>query len=449
MKKLIHYSTTATLVIFLVCCSKKLDLKPFQSIDVSQALNSTQDIQVALVGAYHDLGSEGFMGGESMLEADLLGDNGDIRWKGTYQGLTQIKSKQIPIDNDFVSSTWLIAYQVVNDVNNILSVLDKADTADRARIEGEALFIRATAYLELIRLYGKDYQDGDPGANPGVPIISTPTVKVDASSYVSRNTVKEVYDFILADLKKAENELPADNSFFAGSLSASAMLARVYLQQGDYANALAEADAVINSGAYSLNATYADEFPNPGQVHVDNTPEDIFAIQVTPQQGINALNEFYASGDFGGRGDALVTSQHLAEYETGDDRLNMINNPYTSKFDNVSGNVHIIRLAEMYLIRAEANFRLNSSTGDSPLNDINTIRARVNLGPLTQGTLTLDKILHERYLELAFESGFFLHDYKRLKETNGAVPFNDPSLVFPIPEREMIANKNLTQNEGY
>ncbi len=120
---------------------------------------------------------------------------------------------------------------------------------------------------------------------------------------------------------------------------------------------------------------------------------------------------------------------------------------YTQKFNNYYGNVHVIRLAEMYLIRAESNFRLSSSVGDEPLNDINLIRERVLLQDLS--TVTLDDILHERYVELAFENGFFLHDKKRLKQSVGSIPYSDPSLVFPIPQRELVANKNLVQNDGY
>ena len=110
--------------------------------------------------------------------------------------------------------------------------------------------------------------------------------------------------------------------------------------------------------------------------------------------------------------------------------------------------MRILRLAEMYLIRAESNFRLGTTTGDIPLKDINRIRARAGLSPLTTATLDLAAILKERKLELAFE-GHLLHDIKRLQGNVGSLPWNSPKLVFPIPERETIANPNLVQNEGY
>jgi hypothetical protein len=100
----------------------------------------------------------------------------------------------------------------------------------------------------------------------------------------------------------------------------------------------------------------------------------------------------------------------------------------------------------MYLTRAEANFREGTAIGDEPLNDINLIRQRVDLDPLA--TLTLDDILLERHLELAFE-GHLIHDIKRTQSNVGDLPFDAPELIFPIPLRERNINPDLEQNDGY
>jgi len=100
----------------------------------------------------------------------------------------------------------------------------------------------------------------------------------------------------------------------------------------------------------------------------------------------------------------------------------------------------------MYLIRAEANFRLNSSVGATPLEDINVIRERSGASIAT--TVSLDIIITERRHELAFE-GFAINDAKRLEMNVGALPWNSSKLVYPIPQREMLVNKNLVQNEDY
>ncbi len=106
----------------------------------------------------------------------------------------------------------------------------------------------------------------------------------------------------------------------------------------------------------------------------------------------------------------------------------------------------VVRLAEMILTRAEANFRLGTTVGATPLADINSIRARAGAKELT--TVNLAAILRERRLELAFE-GFALNDIKRTQGTVGTLAYNSPKLILPVPQRERDVNSKLTQNEGY
>ena len=118
----------------------------------------------------------------------------------------------------------------------------------------------------------------------------------------------------------------------------------------------------------------------------------------------------------------------------------------TSKYTKEFANASPIRLAEMYLIRAETNFREGTAVGASPLQDINTIRKRAAASQLK--AVTLADILRERELELAFE-GFFLHDYKRTGRKVRDLAHDDNRLVMPIPQSAMDRNDLLTQNPGY
>jgi len=431
---------------------KKLETTPTQSIDESVALNTNADVQVALVGSYSDLGSADFYGGLPFVAAELLGDFNEISWSGTFQGLTQIKNKAIPIDNGFVTRTWLSGYRAINDVNNILGALAVVNANQKDRVEGEANFIRGAAYFDLVRLFGKAWNDGAPASNPGVPLILTPTRGITDADQKPRNTVAEVYAQVIQDLTNSEAKLPVSNGFFATKGSAAAMLARVYLQKGDYANAAAAANRVIASARYSLRTSYAEAFPvSPaGPAQISNTTEDVFAIQVNATQGVNSFNVHFSSNN---RGDIDINDSHLNLYEAGDSRRDLFyldgGSVYTGKFENAYGNVRLVRLAEMYLIRAESNFRLLPAApvgAVTPLADINRIRNRAGLPSLV--TLSLAQILKERKLELAFE-GFRLHDVKRLQQSVGVLPWNAPSLVYPIPDRERRVNPNLTQNEGY
>ncbi|GAA3963914.1 RagB/SusD family nutrient uptake outer membrane protein [Mucilaginibacter dorajii] len=457
MKKIrsyIKFITVFTTVAALSACNKELNLKPHDQIESDQAINTSADVQSILIGAYNRAGGSDVYGGGFFLEPDLMGSQSAITWQGTFQDLTNMVDQQITINNAFVNSMWYNAYRIINQANYVIANVSKVDAASRDNTEGQAEFLRGMTYFDLARMYGKAWNDGTPTTNLAVPLVLKPTTVIGSDSYPSRSTVAQVYQQAITDLTSAESKMGTSVSFYANSYSASAILARLYLQQGDYAKALVEANKVISGGKYSLVDNYADEFPFPNQsaTHVDNTSEDIFAMQVTTQQGTNTFNTYYASADYGGRGDIIVKSSFLNNFTSGDDRLSVYNEDSDGtlrcdKFDNLYGNAHVIRLAEIYLIRAECNSRLGSSSGATPVSDINKIRNRAGLSSLA--TVTLTQILNERKLELAFEGGFFLHDGKRLQQTIGGEAWNSNKLVFPIPQIEINANKNLVQNPGY
>lgn len=446
---------TLSAALWLTGCNSQLDIKPVNTVATSQALTTPADLNALLVGAYDGLSSVNLYGGSIIRDGELLAtvpSTGDVLWTGTYVGPQQIYTKRILVNNDQADVTWTNAYRTINICNTVLANLNLALKADQERIEGEAKFIRGSLYFELVRLYAKTWGDGDNGTNPGVPIVTTPTVDLDANSNVPRSPVSVVYDQVLKDLTDAETKLPASNGFFATKGAAGAQLSRVYLQKMDYQNAANAANRVITGKAYqlvSLDKVFDDRESKNGV----NTAETIFAVQFTDQDGINDLNTFYGSSDVGGRGDIELTDTFLNQFSPGDGRAGLIYedaNPSirTIKFINQYGNIQVLRLAEMYLTRAEANFRLGTSVGDTPLNDINRIRTRAGAAPLTAAQITLASILHERRLELAFE-GTYIHDIKRTKGKVGDFAYNDPKLIFPVPLREVTTNPKLVQNAGY
>ena len=449
----------SALALITIGCGDQLNIQPAQSIDAGSALLTSKDVKGALIGAYSNMGSNDLYSGGIQVYADLLAFDAEFAFFGTFQGLTQIYNKQIPINNSFVAAVWLEAYTTINTTNEVLAALSVVNPVDKDQVEGEAKFIRACMYFELVKFFGKAWNDGNPATNLGVPLILKPThLLTDAEAKPARNTVAEVYAQIISDLNDAEAKVqPPDNAtyYYATPGAAAGMLSRVYLAQLDFVNARSAADRVISSGYYSLTNTYAQEFPYTGRgVRIFNTPEDVFAQQVSEQNGVNNMNTFYASPDVGGRGDIEATDTYLATYENGDARYDFFTDDgsgvtfYTNKFDNVFGNVKILRLAEMYLTRAECNQRIGGAAlGDTPTNDLNAVRARVNL-PALGPTVTLVDILNERHFELACE-GQWLADYKRTGTSVGTLPYDAPELVFPIPQRETIVNPNLVQNDGY
>jgi tetratricopeptide (TPR) repeat protein len=445
-------------------CNSKLDVQPVTFIDSANAFNNASDVQAALVSCYTGLQSVNLYGGYLQLMTDLLADNGDESFVGTFTQPQEAQRKALLITNSQVSATWLSAYDVINRTNNVLANLSKLPTAgQQASAEGEARFIRGLMYFDLVRMFGRDWRDGTPTSNLGVPLVLTPTLTIADAVPVARNTVAAVYEQVITDLTTAEARLTTSNgfnSFSATRYACAAVLARVYLQQGDFAKAADAANRAI-AGSFRLNGYYGDNFgyslsTNSTGTLVANTAEDIFAIQISAQSGTNQLNTFYARNR---RADINIQPQFLSLLATGDTRATLYTAPtatagaFTRKYDALYGNVKLIRLDEMLLARAEANFRAGGTpVGTTPLADVNAVRTRAGLPALT--TLTLADILRERRIELAFE-GFRLGDLKRNQEsttdpiTAAVIPWNASRLVFPIPFRELNSNPLLVQNAGY
>jgi starch-binding outer membrane protein, SusD/RagB family len=445
--------------VLLVSCKKELDLKDPQGLDPQAALANDANIKRVLQGGYDALSSSSMYGGNAQLFADLAASDGQLTWVGTFNTYREVWGKSLITTNPIIRDMWGAGYNAINIANNVLANISKVATADQNRIKGEALFIRGAMHFELVRFFAKDYSDGNPASNPGVPVMKQPTNSSTEITKPSRASVADVYAAVIADLMEAESLLSPTNGVYATKSAAGAMLSRVYLQKADYAGARDAANrAITNASGKSLLTSFMSNFNQS-----PNTAEDIFAIQVSDQDGSNNLQLFYSVDIFGARdGDIEVEPTYLNLYEAQDVRRSSTSNPSaanfntafytkygayrTTKFRDLYKNVKVIRLAELYLTRAEANFRLGTAVGDTPLNDINRIRTRSNATPLL--VLTLDDFYNERRRELAFE-GFGLHDAKRFKKTIDGMPWNDNKLVFPIPFREINANANLTQNQGY
>ena len=443
--------------VLATACEKRLDVFPYQSISDDKALLSEGDVKVTLIGAYDGAQAATVYGGDIMVMNELAGNGENINFTGTFAGLSELFKAQMTANNSNAATTWADSYNTINRLNNVLSAVDKvtSSTANKNSVEGQALFLRGSLYFELVKLYAKPVGDGDYAANPGVPLVLTPTGNVTEADYKARATVKAVYDQVIADLVKAESLLPSDNGIYASKWSAAAQLSRVYLALKNYTEAGAAANRVITGSGKSLAASIADNWfttiNNGG-----STPEEyLFTMKVTKQDGVNALNTYFGrtigsiSGT-AGRSDCKIKVAHLAQYEVGDERKDFFvlsgGNYYSMKHLDLYGDVPVVRLSEMYLTRAEANQRNTTSVGATPLSDVNAIRTRAGLPALT--AVTLADILKERKLELAFE-GQFLPDAKRLQTAVGTLAWNSPKLILPIPQREMDVNKQLEQNEAY
>lgn len=399
----------------LFSCSEKLDITPKQSIDADIALSTPDNIKAALVGAYLQASSQGIFGSYFNEYSELYAATGDMLFMGTYQQPREFINKAATTTNIYVSFTWTEAYKLINTCNTLLQeeVLALLDAGDAETVKGEALFLRGWTIFEMTRLYALPYVAGQANTQPGIPLILTPTKDVADAVTVARNTVQECYTRAIEDLTAARDLLPGENDVYASSFAASAVLARIYLQMGNFTAAATEANKVIENGTFSLTSTPLRAFNN-----TVNSSEDIFAIQKIVTSETGWLSVMYASLAGTGRGDYYR-------------------------------NISLIRLAEMYLIRAEANFEdPGADIGpNSPTEDINVLRARAQV-LLYTSPVTRENIREERYLELCWE-GHRLHDLKRWKMNIGSFAYDAGNLILPIPFREMEVNDLLEQNSWY
>jgi starch-binding outer membrane protein, SusD/RagB family len=444
-------------ILSLGSCDKKLDLEPRQSVDAATALETADDLEGAVVGAYSIMGGGALYGTNFFLLADLQASESYLSWVGTFQGQRQVSLKTMTSVNSESNRTWIAAYAAINMANIVLANLDIVDDDPdkRDQLEGEALFVRGILHFELVRYYGLPWGATPGNTQPGVVIKTSATLEEDEAVSMPRNTVAEVYTQVINDLTAAAQKLPEDNGTRADRWTAMAFLARVYLQQGNYEDARDMADAVLSSGYFEISSSLKAPFTNK------NTAETIWEIQQNEQNNAGSANDgmttFYASLVGIGRADVRVQAAFINLHEVDDRRITewyyngvgARTGIFTSKWSSFSQNLPVIRIAEMHLIRAEANVRLGTTVGATPEEDLAMVRNPIRTGTAVIADPTLDDILLERRLELAYE-GVRIHDIKRLQSATGTFAWNSDRLVFPIPQREFDVTEGvITQNPGY
>lgn len=446
MKKKIIYLLLLSFAV--LSCSKIFDVNPTDSISSEIAIKDKAGIEHALTGTYNALQSVGLYGRNYVIVGDLAADN--LIWTGTSQDYGQITNKPIPAENSIIDAFWSASYDGINRANNILyklPAITDVTAEESAQFEGEALFIRALLYYNLVSHFG------------GVPLKTLPTLDLSSINCV-RNTKDEVYAQIITDLNAAKAKLSTSKTAGkANSYSASAMLARVYMSKffdlSDAASAgLAkdEATRLISEGGYSIDPSFGGLFST-----ATASTESIFEV-VYDLQNYNRLAQYFYTRNLIGRYEVAPTPDFIQSFETEDLRLastvayDEANLPYCIKYNDVSGGtdrVYVLRLTEMYLLRAEA---LAYTGGDiaSIQADINQVRNRAGLSNTTAANIDDLKLAIENECrhEFAFE-GHRWSDLVRTKRATVLFGIDPDYTLFPIPLSEMQTNNKMEQNHGY
>jgi hypothetical protein len=392
--------------------------------------------------------------------------------------IVSFATNQLLYNNSYTGTVWTSAYKTIYNANSVIEGIAASASGSltdsvRVRLTAEAKFVRAYCYFYLVNLFGD------------VPLAMT--VDFNKIRYMRRTPVSAVYDQIITDLKEAQAILTDDYAIagtakeriFPTRWAATAMLARVYLYKGDYTNAAQQASAIIN------NTTLFGLESEPNNVFLIKSKEAIWQLK----QGVsdivfkNCTTEGYTfipTALTTAIARYCLTPALLNTFETGDKRrtawvataaANPVgSNAYPNKYKmgntgTTSGTASteyymMIRLAEMYLIRAEA--AANGAEGGiaTAVADLNMIRNRAGVTALP-ATLTQAEVIaavaRERQVELFAEWGHRWFDLKRTGKAHDVLsamaakqPWaGDHQLLYPIPPVEIQVDPMLEQNPGY
>ncbi len=457
MNKLFIYIAALLGIFLLVGCEDFLNVQPTDSIPAADVFKTKKGVDGALTGAYQIFHSASLYQ-DAQIFADLAADN--LIHIGTKKEYRQISDNRILPENAYNEGLWGRLYDGINRVNNIIAYIDNVTDItlyEKDNILGQAYFLRAFHYFSLVKYYG------------GVPIKINPTLEAtDDELYCPRVSEDEIYRFIISDLLQAELLLdgkPQNSSVRVSEGAVKAMLARVYLYNQAYDSAAMKAGQVLNMNYTLETGNYASIFTNQ-----DGNNEIILRIQFSEDDAVNEIADWtLPSGRFelAAYSNYDKTTSIASEFSINDLRkpITVVDTTelnYCNKYQDIltdKDHIILLRLAEMYLIRAEALNELVYVADGEAFDLLNAIRNRAGLTGLTSLDLINQNafrlaIEKERRLELAFE-GHRLFDLKRTGRINNVLPnlgtLKGANWLFPIPQSELDANKHelMKQNTGY
>lgn len=460
-----YLSIAATIVLFQFSCKKLVDVgPPTQSITTEQTFSDSLDASSAIQGIYARMINNGFNNIGSGLLTVYCGMSADELLPFASAG-EQLYNNTLVANNGKVYLVYSTSYQAIYAANAAIEGLQssKGITENAKKLmTGEARFLRAYYYFYMVNLFGD------------VPLATSSDYRVNA--IMARTPKAAVYDTILADLKYAEAALPTDYSYSNGertrvnSSAATALLARTYLYLGRWDDAIREATIVINNtGQFTLS-------PDLDQIFLANSSEAI--LQLRPNTGFNPFNSLPEAYAIIPPSHTYYPSYYLTDvlkgsFEDGDvrkekwlDSTKYAGQTYYYPFKYKVGPAQrvpnsdpteyytLLRLAEQYLIRAEAEIQKGMLT--EAVADINVIRNRALLNNTTASTKEelIAAIAHERQIELFAESGARWLDLKRTGQIDSVMNaekanWRSYQQLYPIATSERQINPNLTQNPGY
>ena len=435
--------------LLLTGCQSFLDVKPELQVDESQAITNASTAEAALNGLYNRLGSDGYYGSNFQSLAYLSG--GDIQWTGSQSAPQEITARKLTADNGYVGSAWSAIYRTILQANYLLETVptltDPLLTADRKnQIQGEAYALRALSYFDLVRGWG------------GVQLVLQATRTAADNKGITRGSADDTYAQVLKDLTAAEPLLSATtNRNKVTRKTVWALRARYHLYRQEWEQAETYASKLIDDTNYKLAKPYSAFFANNAVA----TPESVFEIAYSNSFKNGHYNWWLPPALSGRRewapNDKLVAL--LNDPNVGGNRKELI--AQTSPPGNLwygklyyrtplgTDPAYVIRIAELYLIRAEARAQLGKTA--AALADLNAVRDRAAVPASLAATkeALLLAIETERQVEFPFEADRWFNLIRTGRVATVLGITDATKYVLPIPNSEILADKALTQNQGY
>jgi hypothetical protein len=464
MKKLLY--NTSFILLFaalalLAGCSK-LNQQSTTSVVASSMFKDTVSLNEALTGLYSTLEVQEYYGAYYPMLADLNSDNG-IAGGYNNTSLNEFGAYSVTSSNIFVQNMYVALYYTVATANDILAgETGISDTSAETQqlitsVNGQALAIRALANFDLLRAFGYHW---DLTSSYGIPIVTTVQTAADV---VPRSSVAASYAAIVGDLLTADSLLSGNTSRdpnYINPAIINALLARVYLYMKDYADAAAYATLVINDGSYTL----LDQNNFPSIYTQKNSKESVFELPFNQQNQSEYNISTYARPDAASTEVLFIASQALQNFflnRPTDLRINLLDYSsanftpngrtlkYSSDITQKDNSAYVIRIAEMYLIRAEALGRTGGGLAD--LNLVMTNRGMTALAPsdVPDDPTYAQAIADEDRAEFNFE-GHRYFDLARTGQITNVLGVPQANAVFPIPLAQISATHGaVVQNPGY
>ena len=467
------------LLVFLTACEDFLYQEPRLSQTNELTLSTFDGLQAATLGAYTPLYSSNWYGRDFPVVADLKGGNSKKGPISSGRFFTPYLWNNTPQASH---GLWTTAYNMIARVNNVLEVIDGGfeevgvEQSDIDQIAAECKFLRGLAYFDLARLFCQ------PIAQVGGTALGVPIMLVTENGQPERNTLGEVFAQIETDLLDAEAGLAlvspnggTDAKGWATKHAAQALLARYYLYMEQWQDAADYATTVISSGDYPVytEAEYTT-WDLGGVWGTDAAPEIIFEVYGAEGNSSHSnwdVISYIMSPE--GYGDINASLDVYNLYEDTDVRKGMfrkyepnyVNDLWSTKYPGKApdgnlreDNIPVLRISEMYLIRAEAILNGASVSGATAHGDLNAIRGNRGATLLDASNTTVSSVYLERRMELCYD-GHELFDLARTGRNlvrvdyagavNQNIDFPDYRWAMPIPQAEMDANENMEQNPGY